>query len=267
MGTSSSIACAALAPWLVVRSGNEKSPGACYSRDNGVTWNTFKNRFDKNDTLWGGTIVLSANGETIVWRAFVERDCPPRLYVSTDWGENWIPCEGLANEDIIPVADAVDDKVFYGYSNMSGTVYLSRDGGRSFKEVFRMKPDGGRMQPVPGHTGVLLLPLSDGLWISEDYGTAWRKLPATTRAESVGLGKPFHKGEYPVIYLSGTVNGEKGIFRSDDKGANWSCISHDDRRFGGLGNARIIVGDMQKSGRVYISTAGRGIVYGEPLSN
>ena len=265
MGTSSSIACAALAPWLVVRSGNKNAPGAFYSKDNGVTWNAFGSRLDGNVVLWGGTIVLSAHGEKVVWRAFAEHNAPPRLYVSADWGESWTRCEGVADEDILPVADASDDRLFYGYGKTSGVVYLSRDGGRSFQEVSRMKPGGGGMLSVPGYVGTLLLPLPDGLWISEDCGGNWRKLPLTVRAESAGVGKPFRHGEFPVIYFSGIVDGKKGIFRSDDKGENWYCISDNKKRFGGLGNARLIVGDMQKSGRVYLSTAGRGIVYGEPL--
>ena len=130
-----------------------------------------------------------------------------------------------------------------------------------------MKSDGGNMQSVPGCAGTLLLPLSDGLWISENYGTCWKKLPAVENAESVGVGKPLQKEMFPIIYFSGTVNGKKGIFRSDDRGESWKCIGNDHKRFGGLGNARIVAGDMQKSGRVYLSTAGRGIVYGEPLSN
>ena len=267
MGTSSSIACAVLAPWIVARSGNRKSPGAYYSEDNGKTWKNFKGLPEGNDTLWGGTIVLSANGKTVVWRAYEEQDCLPKLYMSADWGEKWTCCEGIMDEDIIPVADAVDDKVFYGYSKTSGIVYLSKDGGQCFREVSRMRSDGGNMQSVPGCAGTLLLPLSDGLWISENYGTCWKKLPAVENAESVGVGKPLQKERFPIIYFSGTVNGKKGIFRSDDKGESWRRIGNDHKRFGGLGNARIIAGDMQKSGRVYLSTAGRGIVYGEPLSN
>ena len=267
MGTSSSIACAALAPWLAVRSGNEKAPGACFSKDNGQTWHVFKSRSNGNEILWGGTIVLSAHGETVVWRAFTKHDSLPQLYVSADWGESWTQCSGVAEEDVIPVADEVDDKLFYGYGKASGAIYASEDGGRSFKKVSCMRSGGGRLQPVPGHSGTLLLPLPDGLWISEDHGVGWSKLPATGHADCVGVGKPFRSGDFPVIYFSGIVDGQKGIFRSDDKGRHWHCIVNDQKRFGGLGNACMIVGDMQKSGRVYLSTAGRGIVYGEPLSD
>ena len=58
-------------------------------------------------------------------------------------------------------------------------------------------------------------------------------------------------------------DGLPGIWRSTDEGANWVRIDDDAHQYGGPGDGRFVVGDMNAFGRVYMMTAGRGIVYGE----
>lgn len=57
-----------------------------------------------------------------------------------------------------------------------------------------------------------------------------------------------------------------GIHRSIDEGATWTRINDNDHEYGGPGNGQFVIGDMNVYGRVYMSTAGRGIVYGEAAS-
>ena len=266
MGTTSSITCASLQPQVVVRSGNSGSVGACYSEDNGRTWKLFESYPIGKGKSYGGNVVISADGKIILWRTFIKGDRRPKIYFTKNMGKTWSLLENVP-DDLILVADAVDGNVFYGYNDKNGNIYCSKDGGETFQLVSKMFPHAGRMRTVPGYKGTLLLPQSNGLWMSEDYGLNWMKIKNVTYAESVGLGKSFSKKDFPIIYICGIINGEKGIYLSDDKGLTWMCISNKNKKFGGLGNAKIIIGDMQTPGRIYLSTAGRGIVYGEPSSN
>jgi hypothetical protein len=81
---------------------------------------------------------------------------------------------------------------------------------------------------------------------------------------AVGFGKAAAGAAYPAIYIWATVGGVRGAFRSTDTGATWTRINDDEHEYGGPGNGQFIMGDMNAFGVVYMSTAGRGIVYGKP---
>jgi photosystem II stability/assembly factor-like uncharacterized protein len=68
------------------------------------------------------------------------------------------------------------------------------------------------------------------------------------------------------VYIWGAVGGARGIWRSLDGGASWLRINDDAHQYGGPGDGQFIVGDMNRFGVVYMSTAGRGIVYGHPAA-
>jgi photosystem II stability/assembly factor-like uncharacterized protein len=61
--------------------------------------------------------------------------------------------------------------------------------------------------------------------------------------------------------MLGTVDGQRGVLRSDDDGASWVRIN-DDRHQWGL--VLQITGDPKQYGRVYVGAHGRGIFYGDP---
>jgi hypothetical protein len=65
----------------------------------------------------------------------------------------------------------------------------------------------------------------------------------------------------PALYLVGTVDGVRGIFRSDDFAVTWLRINDDRHQWGLLMH---ITGDPKKYGRVYVGTHGRGTIYGDP---
>src|SRR5688572_7896439 len=68
---------------------------------------------------------------------------------------------------------------------------------------------------------------------------------------------------YPTVFIYGTVNGILGVHRSTDEGATWIRVNDDAHEYGGPGNGQFVQGDMNVFGRVYMSTVGRGLVYGE----
>jgi xyloglucan-specific exo-beta-1,4-glucanase len=81
----------------------------------------------------------------------------------------------------------------------------------------------------------------------------------------VGFGKPIGSAGYPTVFVWGAVNGGKrGLYRSTDAGASWARINDDAHQYGGPGNGEFVSGDMNTEGLVYMSTVGRGIVYGAP---
>jgi len=78
------------------------------------------------------------------------------------------------------------------------------------------------------------------------------------------LGKAAPHAKLPALYLVGTVQGQRGFFRSTDGGATWLRINDDQHQWGLVLQ---ITGDPKKFGRVYVGTHGRGIFYGDPKTN
>jgi hypothetical protein len=52
-----------------------------------------------------------------------------------------------------------------------------------------------------------------------------------------------------------------GVFRSNDQGATWVRVNDDQHQYGQMDN---VAGDEDHYGRVFVTTQGRGIPYGEP---
>jgi uncharacterized protein YjdB len=51
------------------------------------------------------------------------------------------------------------------------------------------------------------------------------------------------------------------MYRSNDQGAIWVRVNDTAHQYGGRGNAGLIEGDKNVHGRVYMSSAGRGVAY------
>ena len=63
--------------------------------------------------------------------------------------------------------------------------------------------------------------------------------------------------------MVGNVSGVYGFYRSINGGASWTRINDDAHQFGAI-NA--LAADPNIYGRIYLGTAGRGIIYGDNLS-
>ena len=80
---------------------------------------------------------------------------------------------------------------------------------------------------------------------------------------SIGLGKVKDGADLYAFTWGAANGGTRGIYCSTDKGSTWERINDDARTsYGGPMNGGFVTGDMNVYGRVYMSTAGRGIVYG-----
>jgi xyloglucan-specific exo-beta-1,4-glucanase len=85
--------------------------------------------------------------------------------------------------------------------------------------------------------------------------------------DAVGFGAPAPGAVTPAVYIWGSAGGgPRGVYRSSDGGVTWLRVNDDAHQYGGPGNGQFVIGDANVYGRVYMSTAGRGIVYGELAS-
>lgn len=263
-------------PNILVRShvGHNAPPGKIIISDNsGETWKvaaTYEGIMSGNVAVGaakqenGYPIILSTT--TTVGKA--------KMYRSFDLGETWeeisVPFDisQSANDYRYLLSDRVNGNVFYFWAH-DGFMYRTQDGGTTWNKIsaapcvdekmFFEAPFG-----LEGH--VWVCQGKSGLSYSTDYGVRWNKVKGFTRAVSVTFGKEKPGSEYPTVFVMGTYNGEQGIFRSDDYGKTWHAIASS-FAYGGSTESPYIGGDRTNYGRVWLTTNGRGIFYGQPVGS
>ncbi|HWW71742.1 MAG TPA: cellulose binding domain-containing protein [Duganella sp.] len=230
-----------------------------YSTDTGSSWTK-----SAQPKATGGTLALSADGKVLLHSPSDKND-NTHTYRSSDYGNNWVLVDSVKVENALPVADPVNPRKFYVYDNVNGRMLVSYDGAWTFWNAGTLAKGGfKRIAATPGVEGDLWLCLGDnGLVHSTDSGSTFTKSGAVGSCKAVGTGSAPWGGNYPTVYISGTVGGVRGVMRSTDKGNTWVRVNDDDHQYGGPGNATLIAGDANVFGRVYMSTAGRGMVYGD----
>lgn len=267
---TSSLDFAAQRPQLIARSGSSGWPHAtfgAYSTDGGRSWRAFARR--PAHSRGSGTIAVSADGAALVWTPLPawHRGMPfaraGKAYASFDRGRHWLPCQGLPAGARV-IADRVLPRRFYAIVAGAGTVYASRDRGRSFERMSNpLRPQPGfaqaQLAAAPGEALNLWLASAQGLWRSRDGGRHWSQFADVQHAWRIGFGKAAPRHHYPAIYMFGEASGVAAVFRSDDAGKSWARINDARHQYGRI---RVITGDPRIYGRVYMGTDGRGIVYG-----
>jgi xyloglucan-specific exo-beta-1,4-glucanase len=254
MGTTRGLAVAALAPARMARSGNE----LYVSEDGGASWRIAT----RPDGATGGELALSADGAVLLYSA------GSTTFRSADLGSTWAPVDGLGVETV-PEADAVDPAQLYAYDAEGGTLYVSTDGGVSFAAGATPGSGGARrVRAVPGREGELWIALNaGGLVRSLDSGASVEPVAAVQSCRAVGFGAPSTPGSFPAVYIWGSASGgPRGLYRSDDAGTSFVRINDDAHEYGGPGNGELVIGDANVFGRVYMSSAGRGLIMGELLA-
>jgi len=249
-------------PEIMVRSGNGGGGGAqpAISTDGGSHWQTLAG--DAQGGNGRGRLALSANGAVILHGASFTRDR----------GTTWTACQGLPNDARV-VADMVNPLRFYAFDGRAGTLLVSTDGGARFSATAAVLPaslgggrggnGGGLLTATTGVEGDLWLgSRTAGLVHSADGGVSFTNVPAVTSTEALGFGKAAPGKTFPAVFLLGSLGSQYGRFRSDDAGRTWVRID-DPRHQYGAANVPMIIGDPRVYGRVYITTGGRGILYGD----
>ncbi|MEV4264332.1 carbohydrate-binding protein [Kribbella sp. NPDC049584] len=257
-GTSPSLDYAARAPGFVVRLANANAgERGAYSTDAGVSWQPFTG--EPAPMTQPGRIAVSTDARTIVW-------APDDLvaHYSRDRGATWTAVTGLPVKAAV-VGDRVDGRLFYGFDPATGTAYVSTNGGASFTVTATGLPTGaGKLETVLDRAGHCWLAAgTGGLYRSVDSGLTYVPVTSIDEAYTIGFGKAAPRHRDMAAYTSGKVGGVRGIFRSDDSGASWVRVNDDRHQYASTGDA--IAGDPRVYGRVYLSTNGFGIPYGEPV--
>ncbi|MEP6503552.1 MAG: exo-alpha-sialidase [Betaproteobacteria bacterium] len=262
-------------PEVMVRVGDpRRGKGLGYSLDGGRHWREPATVPDARSAA--GAIAVSADGATWVW---TPRGELPQ--VTRDRGEHWTPIAGLPRDARV-VADRVDPRRFHAMSLFEGKLYGSTDGAARFTERPLDLPDGpvlrgtdgannrsdrgddrggqDRLYATPGKRGELWLAAWHGLYRAAD-GKPFARLPGVEQVHAFGFGKAAPGARLPALYMVGTVQGRRGIFRSTDGARHWLRINDDAHQWGLVLQ---IAGDPKTFGRVYVGTHGRGVLRGDP---
>ncbi|SNX65062.1 BNR/Asp-box repeat protein [Streptomyces sp. TLI_55] len=257
--TTTSLDFAETNPNTVVRVGDlDAGPHIAFSTDNGANW---FGGTDPSGVSGGGTVAAASDGSRFVWSP-----AGAGVQYTTGFGTPWSASSGIPAGATVE-SDRVDPKTFYGFK--SGKFYVSSDGGATFTASSATglpSGDSVRFKALPGTKGDVWLAggASDGaygLWHSTNGGTTFTKLANVEQADTIGFGKAATGASYQTLYTSAKIAGVRGIFRSTDKGSTWTRINDDAHQWAFTGAA--ITGDPRIYGRVYISTNGRGVIYGD----
>jgi hypothetical protein len=261
-----------------VNNAEVKTPMAFYSDDNGASWT-------QTPSAPGikGSSFLNADGSVMFHR--IEKGSS--MMRSADMGKTWTAISDLSDGQLqyAPlVADPQDPDILY-VLDAQGNFWKSTNAGANFTKGKSVKDEGkglyqnsnGRMAVEPGVTGHLWIPLDkyeawtpggynrNGLAYTFDGGETFSRIDSSIVqiCAAVTLGKAAANASYPTLFIWGAANhGPVGIYRSTDKGATWVRINDDYHQYAGPGNAYLLSGDWNVYGRVYMSSAGRGLIYG-----
>lgn len=251
MGTTNGLALAAQRSSVLARVGAE----LYFSSDGAATWQLAP-RANANT---GGRVALSSDGAVLLWS--VEND----VQRTADRGATWTPVSGIAFDNAI-ASDGLAANKFYAYDRSTGAFVISSDAGASFQTTATL-PTGGalRIRALPDVEGDVWVALGNGgLTRTIDSGASFQALTSVQTADAVGFGAPAPGASVPAVYIWGSAGGgPRGVYRSSDGGATWLRINDDAHEYGGPGNGQFVIGDANVYGRVFMSTAGRGIVFGE----
>lgn len=264
IGTTSGLAVAAANTSVVVRVGRDKM---YRSADTGVTWTQVPMA---QAVSTDGAVALSSDGSTLLHT--MTAGGVSSTYRSANFasaGPTWSAVSSLSGRSVRPAADPVRPSKFYAYDSGSGEVLTSSNGGAGFTVSATLAAGGStRLVPAPGREGDVWVALrGGGLVRSTNSGASFSRLSNVSFCSAVGFGKTLTGASYPTVFIWGAVgSGKRGLYRSADAGASWTRINDDAHQFGGPGNGQFVVGDMNTEGMVYMSTVGRGIVYGAPAT-
>jgi len=249
--TTTSLDFAESAPSFIVRVGYGGA-NIAFSNDGGASWSPASN---PPSGASGGFVAAGTNGKRVLWSS------GPGVFFSTDQGSTWTASSGIP-AGVRVRSDRVNPLKFYAFAN--GTFYVSTDGGATFVASAASLPAVGSayFKAVPGNEGdIWVASGTSGLWHSVDDGQSFTKIPNVDSADNIGFGMPAPKQTYSALYASAHVQGVGGIYRSDDGGKTWIRINDNKHQYGST--TASITGDPRRYGRVYFTTNGRGIIYGD----
>lgn len=264
-----------------------------YSRDGGLTWAAFYGKPNEiGKAYYGGSIAASTN-YNFVW---VPSNCGDPFYTKNG-GVSWtrITISGIQKNDCgwhrayyldrqIVVADRIRANTFYMYNDGSATAgaagfWKSSDGGETWSKIITGVLDpksssnfNAQMRAVPGRAGEFYFtsgwqsgehPVNQSFWECIDNGTSANcsSIANVKEVFSFGFGRAATGKPYPTVFIYGWVNNILGIWRSDDHCLTWTKIS-DGFPTRSFDLVKVVEGDNNTYGTVYVGFAGSGYAYG-----
>jgi hypothetical protein len=253
-GNTSSIDWAKSASNIMVRVGNNGSAPGAISYNGGYSWSPFTS-VPSNITQGNGQVAINADGSSIVW---APGDSGVAPVVSTNSTYSWTSTSLPAG--IAVVADGSNVNNFYAYERTTGKVYVSTNKGSTWTQP---------VTPIAWHTMTTPFGKSCDVWLYGYSGLVhnttcgsgtWTTLSGPTSVQAMGFGKAASGQSYPAIYVSATLNGVVGVYRSVNGGSTWAKIDDAQHQYGGF---RMLAGDPKTFGTVYAATnSGRGVIVG-----
>jgi photosystem II stability/assembly factor-like uncharacterized protein len=255
------------------------SGGVWKTVNDGTTWTPV---FDKEGSYSIGWVGLDPNDPAVVWVGAGESNSQRSvaygdgIYRSDDGGKNWQNL-GLKKSEHIGrvVVDPRDSKVVYvaaegplwGPGGDRG-LYETVDGGKSWKAALAISENTGVVDVAidPSNPDIVyaaayqrrrhVFTLIDGgpesaIYKSTDAGVTWNKLKNGLPSVDMGrIGLAVSPADPNVVYATiEAADGKGGIFRSDDRGANWDRKNEFDA--GALYYARVVC-DPKNVDRIFV---------------
>jgi photosystem II stability/assembly factor-like uncharacterized protein len=255
------------------------SGGVWKTVNDGTTWTPV---FEKEGSYSIGYVALDPNDPAVVWVGTGESNSQRSvsygdgIYRSDDGGKNWANL-GLKKSEHIGrvVVDPRDSKVVYvaaegplwGPGGDRG-LYKSADGGKTWKAVLTISENTGVVDVAidPSNPDIVyaaayqrrrhVFTLIDGgpesaIYKSTDAGVTWNKLKNGLPSADMGrIGLAVSSADPNVVYATiEAANGKGGVFRSDDRGANWDRKNEFD--VGAMYYARVVC-DPKNVDRIWV---------------
>jgi len=236
---------------------NLQKYGAYTSTDKGVTWTASKTAASLlvSDTTGSRVVADQKTAGTF----YIYNGGTGKLLRSIDKGANWTVTNDTLEHD---GSWALGYFRAYASPKQAGELWLTQGAhlyncyGQSWCGWPEYNGSGLWVGKKAGDANVVLR--------SVNGGTAVTAVKGLLNATSIGFGKG-KTDAIPTIYVLGMNSaGIGGLFRSVDDGATWLRIDDSTKRFGGF---REVIGDPCVYSRVYLTTNGRGIAYGEDGTN
>jgi photosystem II stability/assembly factor-like uncharacterized protein len=254
---------------------------AGFSKDNARTWQNFpsiERKTHPDDLVFGNVAVSATDTQNIVWQPTNGK--PP--YFTKDGGTTWKQITFFGQKEIgsnihthlwnrqqALAADSVQSGTFYIYHHAKGLFLRTDDGGETWQIVNQSLPvgiwNGANVKTAPGIVGEVWVSLKQkGLYRSSNFGKDFVKVAQVDEAQALGFGKAAVGVSHPTVFIQGKVNAQGGVFRSIDLGESWIKVAEYPKGY--FGEPRVLVGDMNFFGRVFMGTGGNGFIFGQPMS-
>ncbi len=270
--------------WVRIAEGDTNNTAAAYyTLDRGKTWKGM------TPAAKGGKAAIAQIGSG-KYRIFNTSKDSGDVSYSDDFGGTWNKCAGIPSQygskPTMLLIEPDDPNTVYAYATYFNSSWhyskdaptaedaqykfcVSTDGGKTFTStdicMYDQCDSAGRIAYLG--KGELIL---GGGWYGLYHASVRsgkvtvEKIDGVSYCKTVGYGAPEKTGGVNTLYMYGKPleSDPEGIYRSTDAGKSWVCINTE-HLYGGTGNGNFLVGDMSQFGKVYMSTVGCGIVYGE----